>query len=154
MHINIHVGLNSGLEVTHIPFMQHVHVCTIPIPYFIPMNDSLSSDPGYLYSFKIIVELVIDIFCEKTAQIWENQSQIVYRIVKTFNENCKAADFVNGITLGCMETITRASFSHTNNHFLSYFICDCRLTNIFNTLLTSLSMNGRYSCIQHYITDE
>ena len=111
--------------------MQHVHVCTIPIPYFIPMNDSLSSDPGYLYSFKIIVELVIDIFCEKTAQIWENQSQIVYRIVKTFNENCKAADFVNGITLGCMETITRASFSHTNNHFLSYFICDCVLANIF-----------------------
>ena len=63
------------MEVTHIPFMQHVHVCTLPIPYFIPMNDFLSSDPGYLYSFKIIVELVIDIFFGKTAQIWENQSQ-------------------------------------------------------------------------------
>ena len=76
MHINIHVGLNSGSEVTHVPFMQHVHVCTIPIPYFIPMNDSLSSDPGYLYSFKIIVELVIDIFCEKTAQFGKTRVKL------------------------------------------------------------------------------
>ena len=103
------------------------------------------SDPGYLYSFKIIVELVIDIFFGKTAQIWDNQSQ------KLSTESSKHSMKTAKLRIlwmvwhkECMLIIKWASFSHTNNHFLSYFICDCRLTNILNALLTSLSMYGRF----------